>query len=202
MNWVPDLPELSTHNFISKDFDMDEIKWYESEFPEERYARTIAFVEKHLEPGSTILDLGINNPLSEKLRSIGYEVHNTSSSDLDMNYDEVLTTSHQTLTAFEILEHMVSPFPLLRAATANQLFASVPLRLWFSTAYRGQMDPFDQHYHEFEQWQFDWLLEKAGWHIIDKISWAHSPGLPMGLRPILRKFTPRYYLVYAKRLKP
>ena len=40
----------------------------------------------------------------------------------------------------------------------------VPLNLWFASAYRNKTDLWDRHYHEFEDWQFDWLLEKAGWH--------------------------------------
>ena len=57
----------------------------------------------------------------------------------------------------------------------------------------------DRHYHEFEDWQLDWLLEKAGFKIVDSIKWAH-PVKKFGIRPILRKFTPRYYLVYAERI--
>jgi hypothetical protein len=26
----------------------------------------------------------------------------------------------------------------------------------------------DRHYHEFEDWQFDWLLEKSNWKIEKK----------------------------------
>ena len=48
--------------------------------------------------------------------------------------------------------------------------ASVPLRLWFANAYRNKSDQRDQHFHEFEDWQFDWLLEKAGWKIKAKKS--------------------------------
>ena len=33
-------------------------------------------------------------------------------------------------------------------------------------AYKSKTDPLDRHYHEFEPWQFDWLLEKSGWKII------------------------------------
>jgi hypothetical protein len=29
----------------------------------------------------------------------------------------------------------------------------------------------DRHYHEFEDWQLDWLLEKTGWKIIDSQKW-------------------------------
>jgi hypothetical protein len=32
--------------------------------------------------------------------------------------------------------------------------------LWFSPAYRSKTDMWDRHYHEFEDWQLDWLLEK------------------------------------------
>lgn len=199
VNFVPDLPELNKHIFAFKHSKMAQFKWYESSFPHERYERTLAFVKKNLSAGSGILDVGIDNPLSELLRSNGYIVENTRSKDLDLDFDEVSSTRHSTLTAFEVLEHMVSPFPLLQSAKANKLFASVPLDLWFSKAYKGVMDPFDKHYHEFEPWQFDWLLEKAGWEIVDTLTWAHSPGFPTGIRPLLRKITPRYYLVFAKR---
>ena len=56
----------------------------------------------------------------------------------------------------------------------------------------------DRHYHEFEDWQFDWLLEKAGWNIKKRQKWT-SPISKIGIRPILRKFTPRYYAVYAEK---
>ena len=43
-----------------------------------------------------------------------------------------------------------------------------------------------------------WLLEKAGWKIKARHKWAH-PVKKIGLRPLLRTFTPRYYIVYAER---
>ena len=42
------------------------------------------------------------------------------------------------------------------------------------------------------------LLEKAGWTIVDRAKWT-SPIHKLGIRPILRMFTPRYYAVYAVR---
>ena len=60
------------------------------------------------------------------------------------------------------------------------------------------MDERDRHFHEFEEWQSDWLLEKAGWKIIKKDKWT-NPSLKIGLRPILRNFHNRYYAVYAER---
>ena len=76
--------------------------------------------------------------------------------------------------------------------------ASVPLKLWFSAAYRSKTDPWDRHYHEFEDWQFDWLFEKAGWEIKKREKFT-NPVKKIGFRPLLRMFTPRYYLVYAER---
>ncbi|TFG72809.1 MAG: methyltransferase, partial [Flavobacteriales bacterium] len=59
-------------------------------------------------------------------------------------------------------------------------------------------DPWDRHYHEFEDWQFNWLLDKAGWEVIATEKFT-NPIKKVGLRPLLRSFTPRYYLVLAKR---
>ena len=44
----------------------------------------------------------------------------------------------------------------------------------------------------------DWLLEKAGWKIQDRQKWT-NPVKKFGIRPFLRLFTPRYYIVYATR---
>ena len=117
---------------------------------------------------------------------------------LDLDLKNVQETHAEVVTAFEILEHLVAPFNVLRAIPGDKLLASVPLRLWFASAYRSRTDPWDRHYHEFEDWQFDWLLEKSGWHIRKSEKWS-SPVNKIGFRPILRKFTPRYYAVYAER---
>ena len=118
--------------------------------------------------------------------------------DLDLDLKNVQETHAEVVTAFEILEHLVAPFNVLRAIPGDKLLASVPLRLWFASAYRSRTDPWDRHYHEFEDWQFDWLLEKAGWQVKDRLQWTH-PVRKIGFRPLLRRFTPRYYLVYAER---
>ena len=46
----------------------------------------------------------------------------------------------------------------------------------------------------------DWLLEKTGWKIMDRKKWT-NPVKKFGLRPLLRKFTNRYYIVYAEKIK-
>lgn len=171
---------------------------YENTFPSDRYARTMDFLKKHVPTDHRILDLGVDNPFSGLMRSNGYEVQNTGGEDLDIDLSAIRDSRAGVVTAFEIFEHLLAPFNVLREINANYLVASVPLRLWFAPAYRSKTDPWDRHYHEFEPWQFDWLLEKAGWTIKDRVKWAHPVG-KLGLRPMLRRFTPRYYLVFAER---
>jgi len=169
-------------------------------YPEKRYRLTLEFLQKHVSPEEPILDLGVENPFSEIMKQQGYQVANTAGEDLDLELEAVRRSDAAVVTAFEILEHLVSPLGVLQAIPSDKLLASVPLRLWFASAYRSKTDPRDRHFHEFEAWQFDWLLEKAGWRIVDRLQWAH-PVRKFGFRPLLRRFTPRYYLVYAERIR-
>ena len=172
---------------------------YATNFPKKRYKHTLEFLKKHIVNTETILDLGVKNPLSELLKTEGFTVSNTSGEDLDINTSTLETDTSDVVTAFEIFEHLVSPFTVLKNIKAKKLVASIPLRLWFSTAYRSKTDIRDRHFHEFESWQFDWLLEKAGWKIIATEKWT-NPTKKIGIRPLLRWFTPRYYIVYAERI--
>jgi hypothetical protein len=178
------------------------IKTYNPSFAlNKRLKITNAFVKKHLPAGSSILDLGPPNIMSEQLRSEGFDVSNAVSPDLDLDFGCVQTLKTDAFTSFEVFEHLVNPFPLLRSIKAPVLIASVPLRLWFSKAFREPSveDPFDYHYHEFEPWQFRLLLEKAGWNIEDEIMWTSHKKIPLGFRPLLRTVFPRYMLVKASR---
>ncbi len=171
---------------------------YEKTFPNKRFQHTLSFLEKHITKEESILDLGVENPFSKIMKSQDFTVKNTSGEDLDLDYSCVQNSDVDVVTAFEIFEHLIAPFNLLREIKAQKLVASIPMRLWFSPAYRSKTDPWDRHYHEFEDWQFDWLLEKAGWEIKDSAKWT-NPVKKIGLRPILRSFTPRYYIVYAEK---
>ena len=173
---------------------------YEETFPNKRFEHTLAFLQKHISPKETILDLGVDNPFSRIMVEQGYKVENTGGEDLDIDFSRVLRSTTEVVTAFEIFEHLIAPFNVLREIKAEKLVASIPLRLWFSPAYQSKTDLWDRHYHEFEDWQFDWLLEKSGWEIKDREKWT-NPVKKIGLRPLLRKFTPRYYIVYAERQK-
>lgn len=164
-----------------------------------RFERTLKFLEGVIAPDDIILDLGPVNPFSRILLDKGYNVENTSEkTDLDLDYSVVTNKKYTMITSFELFEHMVSPFPLLKEARAKKLVASVPLRLWFSKAYWNESDPYDRHYHEFEPRQFDMLLEKAGWKIEKSEKWI-SKSNKLGIRPLLRNITPRYYIVFCTR---
>ena len=171
---------------------------YEKHFPHKRFKITLEFIQKHFNNSKLILDLGTPNPFTEILKSHQFNIINTSGIDLDLNVSELHTLTYDKVIALEIFEHLLNPFTVLKNLETNHLIASVPLKLWFSKAYRSKTDPWDRHYHEFEDWQFQWLLEKTGWKIIDELKFTH-PTKKIGIRPLLRLFTPRYYLVYATR---
>ncbi|MDE0598800.1 methyltransferase [uncultured Dokdonia sp.] len=171
---------------------------YENTFPNKRYKHTLHFLKDVVSTDQSILDLGVRNPFVTYMEREGYNVQNTTGEDLDLDTTAVKNADAEVVTAFEIFEHLLSPFTVLQDIKANKIVASVPLKLWFSPAYRSKTDMWDRHYHEFEDWQFDWLFEKAGWEIQKREKFT-NPVKKLGFRPLLRLFTPRYYLIYATR---
>lgn len=171
---------------------------YEGKYPKKRYKITLDFLKEIIPANSSILDLGVENPFSEIMKQQGFKVKNTKGEDLDVDFSSVQQSDAEVVTAFEIFEHLIAPYNILKEIKADKLVASVPLRLWFSPAYQSKTDTWDRHYHEFEPWQFDWLLEKSGWEIKQTTTFT-NPVKKVGIRPFLRLFTPRYYLVYAVR---
>jgi hypothetical protein len=171
---------------------------YEKTYPSKRFNITLQFLKKHIQTSETILDLGVPNPFSKIMIENGYVVNNTTGEDVDNDQTALQNKNYDVFTAFEIFEHLLNPYTVLQNVQSNKILISIPLRLWFSPAYRSKTDPWDRHYHEFEDWQLDWLLEKIGWTIKDKIKFTH-PVKKIGFRPLLRWFTPRYYIVYAER---
>ena len=171
---------------------------YEGTFPQKRYKNTLQFLEATVPTSQKILDLGVENPFSDLMKFHGYKVTNTHGEDLDFDYKIVKNYEVDAVTSFEVFEHLLAPFNVLNAIKANKLITTVPLKLWFAKAYRNKNDEWDQHFHEFEDWQFDWLLEKSGWKIRNTEKWT-SPINKIGFRPILRNYVPRFYAVYAER---
>lgn len=172
---------------------------YETSFPNKRFKHTLEFLKQHVDTSEAILDLGVENPFSKIMISNGFSVENTSGIDLDLDTSEIENSEAPVVTAFEIFEHLLSPFTVLKSIKADKLVASVPLKLWFSPAYQSKTDMRDRHFHEFEEWQFNWLLEKTGWNIIASEKWT-NPVKKLGIRPLLRTFVPRYYIVYAEKV--
>lgn len=174
---------------------------YEKTYPSKRFNITLNFLKKHISTQETIFDLGVPNPFSKIMLENGYTVQNTSGEDLDNNQEALQNQQYDVFTAFEIFEHLLNPYTVLENVKCDKILISIPLRLWFSSAYRSKTDKWDRHYHEFEDWQLDWLLEKTGFQIMDRVKFTH-PVKKIGFRPLLRWFTPRYYLVYAERKSP
>ena len=158
-----------------------------------RHDKTIKFVKKHF-INDLILDLGVDNEMAWLMRDEGYDVRNTTG-DLDTDYK--VRQCRSNITAFQIFEHLFAPFNILNHCS-GKLIASVPLKLWFAKAYWNDKDPRDCHYHEFEKKQFNRLLERTGWTIIDSETWT-SPKRDIGFRPFLRLFYKRHYIIYAEK---
>jgi hypothetical protein len=171
---------------------------YEKTYPSKRFNITLAFLKKHISTNEILLDLGVPNPFSKIMLDNDYIVKNTIGEDLDNNQSALQNEDYSVVTAFEIFEHLLNPYTVLQNSKADKILISIPMRLWFSSAYRSKTDKWDRHYHEFEDWQLDWLLEKTGFKIVDRIKFSH-PVKKIGFRPLLRYFTNRYYLVYAVR---
>lgn len=176
------------------------ISMYEKTYPSKRFNITLDFLKKHIKTSETIFDLGVPNPFSKIMVDNGYTVINTKGEDIDNNQSALQEENYAVFTGFEIFEHLLNPYTVLQNVKADKILISIPLRLWFSPAYRSKTDMWDRHYHEFEDWQLDWLLEKAGYKIVDRVKFTH-PVKKLGFRPLLRWFTPRYYLVYAEKVK-
>ena len=172
---------------------------YEDSFPHKRYKLSLNFLKRVAPAPKTILDIGVPNPFSKIMTQAGYDLSNTKGEDLDFDTEALKNSTCELVTAFEIFEHLLSPFTVLQDIKAEKLVASVPLKLWFAPAYQSKTDKRDRHYHEFEAWQFDWLLEKTGWQIKERQTFT-NPVKKIGIRPLLRWFTPRYYIIYAERM--
>lgn len=166
-----------------------------------RFSKTLNLIDKFTDKKEvSILDLGEENPFSAIMLENAYHVKNTPKGmDLDENIDWFSDNKVDMVTAFEIFEHLVNPFQVLKEIKANRLIATVPLSLWFAKAYRHPNNKWDQHFHEFEDWQFDMLLERTGWKVIHREKWKMYDN-KIGFRPILRRFYPRIYAVVADRV--
>ncbi len=160
------------------------LKKYEQEKAvKRRFEKTLDFMLESFPAPGNILDLGTPNQLGEFLEQKGYTIHNTGGKDFDFYPKEAGLEGFDAVTAFEILEHLINPMGVLMEIKAPKLFATIPLDLWFSSAFKSKADPWSSHFHEFEDWQFDRLLDKSGWKVLRRKKWT-SPSIIPGIRPI------------------
>jgi hypothetical protein len=167
-------------------------------FLKRRFENTFSFLSRHVSKDEKILDLGIPNQLSAFLKEKGYQISNTQGEDLDEDFTSVMNDTYDVVTSFEVFEHLLAPYNILKRIKAGKLVTSVPLHQFFAKAYWNENDERDRHFHEFEQKQFFFLLEKTGWKIKD-FELKTAPVRVPGIRPILRLIVPRYLFVYCER---
>jgi len=159
-----------------------------------RFKETLKFLKKYVGRSEEILDLGVDNELANYLRCHFSNIKNTKGENLDFNYKKYLNS--KVTVAFEIFEHMLAPYNILKELK-GELVCSVPLKVWFASAYWNKKEKWGMHYHEFEIKQFNYLLESTGWKIIDVKIMRKPDKLRMGIRPLLRFIWNSYYFVYA-----
>ncbi|MGA9589048.1 MAG: methyltransferase, partial [Salegentibacter sp.] len=87
---------------------------YENTYPSKRYRETLKFLMESVPPPAKVLDLGVKNPFSGIMSENGYEVHNTGGEDLDEQTSAVKTRDYEVVTAFEIFEHLLAPYNILK----------------------------------------------------------------------------------------
>ena len=121
---------------------------YEKTYPSKRFNITLDFLKKHIKTSETIFDLGVPNPFSKIMEDNGYKVINTTGEDLDNDQTAFQNASCAVFTGFEIFEHLLNPYTVLENVKCDKVLISIPLRLWFSPAYRSNTDKWDRHYHE------------------------------------------------------
>lgn len=175
----------------------------------DRQIATKRFLQKVIRIEHKILDLGSENSMSNFLKKENYNIINTSS-DIDFDYVGNSLFKYKNIdvvTAFEVLEHLFSPLTILENLPANKLVLSIPLKLWFANAYmhipvKDEGHVAYGHYHEFEVEQLNMLLDKTGWKILYAEKWKSASRKPFGIRPILRYFFNRYYIVYCEKVEP
>src|SRR5690554_194941 len=87
---------------------------YEKTYPKKRFEKTLDFLNKHISKDARILDLGVPNPLSKLMLEQGFNVSNTQGEDLDEDQSVLKQPTYDVLTAFEIFEHLLNPYTILK----------------------------------------------------------------------------------------
>ena len=78
------------------------------------------------------LDIRKNSSTYGKFYSVILNENNNFQLYIPQGFAHGFSVLSKKATGFEILEHLVSPFPLLKNLNCKRLFVTVPLSLWFS----------------------------------------------------------------------
>lgn len=153
----------------------------------ERLNQSIELLLKHCAYPATFLSIGEPN-LFDKEVAGGNEVVNTTG-DLDLNWKPEKEGKFSRVLCFEVMEHLTNPLSFLRRlkkyTTSDSLvFVSIPnhlLRRHWRTL----------HFHEIDPVRFEYLCEKSGWKIVDRVCYKYWPKLSdiTGVRPFIRYIT-------------
>ena len=102
---------------------------YEGNFPHKRYKHTFQFLSEYISKDAKVLDLGVKNPFTEILLQQGFDVKNTKGEDLDLDTSTIEASNADVVTAFEIFEHLLSPFTVLKSIKANKLCSQCSIKI-------------------------------------------------------------------------
>ena len=147
-----------------------------------------------------VLDLGPPNALARLLTArFNVEIENTGQHDLDREPLPVFRVGpYATITAFEILEHVLNPLFILDGCRQivrpdGVLYVSVPRRSDWEWLY-GKCA---EHFHEFSHDELRWLIEKSGFSVV---RWTdlRTTEMGVGLRPLLRRLRPNLFFVECR----
>jgi hypothetical protein len=137
-----------------------------------------------------VLDLGPANALAREIeRRHTVRVEHTGTHDLDRErLAGICPGPYGTVTAFEILEHVMNPLFVLEGCREvlrpdGVLYLSVPRR----HPHEWLFGRCAEHFHEFAPDELRWLLDKAGFDIA-AFAMVNTSELGVGLRPVLRRF--------------
>ena len=92
--------------------------------PSKRYAKTLKMLKRVCPAPAVVFDLGVSNPFSDIMKLNNYKVYNTKGEDLDDNPNITIPKDVELVTGFEILEHLVSPYPLLKNIKCKKIFVT------------------------------------------------------------------------------
>jgi len=151
-----------------------------------RFATTLQYVDALQAP---VLDLGPANALARVLeKRHGVRIEHTGERDLDrVRLADFAPGPYATITAFEILEHLMNPLFVLDGCREvirpdGVLHVTVPRR----HPHEWLFGKSPEHFHEFAPDELRWLIEKAGFEI-EQFTLANTSEMSLGVRPLLRR---------------